>query len=63
LLFQKGGPKPWKAKPGNSLLDQRIHEVEEKAGKEGMVVGGVEGMNVESLEFGGKAGVWRGAGP
>lgn len=27
LLFSKGAPRPWKTKPGNSLLDEKIAEV------------------------------------
>ena len=27
LLFSKGAIKPWKTKPGNSLLDAKIDEV------------------------------------
>jgi hypothetical protein len=29
-LFAPGGPKPWHTRPGQSKLDERVHEVEEK---------------------------------
>ncbi|KAI4146043.1 MAG: hypothetical protein L6R39_003617 [Caloplaca ligustica] len=29
ILFSKGGPRPWKTRPGDSLLDARIAQVEE----------------------------------
>jgi hypothetical protein len=28
-MFRKGGPKPWKTKPGGSLLDERVFEYRE----------------------------------
>lgn len=28
-LFSKSGPKPWKTRPGDSLLDQKVAEVQE----------------------------------
>ncbi|KAI4123562.1 MAG: hypothetical protein LQ338_005215, partial [Usnochroma carphineum] len=28
LLFSKGGPRPWKTKPGDSLLDAKIAQVQ-----------------------------------
>jgi hypothetical protein len=28
-MFKKGGPKPWHTKPGDSLLDKRILEIQE----------------------------------
>ena len=32
-LFRKGGPRPWKTKPGGSLLDQRILDARESSHK------------------------------
>lgn len=39
LLFSKGAPRPWKTKPGGSLLDERVLEVrnDPKAAHGGMV--------------------------
>jgi hypothetical protein len=50
-LFQKGGPHPWQTKPGNSLLDAKILELQ-RAGKAGAggVVGGTEEEKIEYLE-------------
>jgi len=50
ILFQSGGPRPWKTKPGNSLLDQRILEVQTH-GKEGGIA---TGTDEERMEFGEK---------
>jgi hypothetical protein len=47
LLFAPGGPKPWKTRPGQSLLDARVMEVEEKArtvGERIEIVGGKESL-------------------
>jgi hypothetical protein len=30
MLFAKGGPKPWHTRPGQSKLDERVQEVQEK---------------------------------
>ncbi|CZR58457.1 related to high-affinity glucose transporter [Phialocephala subalpina] len=51
LMFRKGGPKPWKTKPGDSLLDQRILEVAEHGTKAGGIT---DGMEEERREFGEK---------
>lgn len=51
VMFQKGGPRPWHTKPGDSLLDQRILDVQ--AGhKEGGIANGTE---EERMEFGEKS--------
>lgn len=50
-MFRKGGPKPWKTKPGDSLLDQRILEVAEHGTKAGGIT---DGMEEERREFGEK---------
>jgi hypothetical protein len=50
-LFKKGGPHPWKTKPGDSLLDQRILDVREHGGKTGGIA---EGMEEERVEYGKK---------
>ncbi|TVY82739.1 High-affinity glucose transporter [Lachnellula suecica] len=49
LLFQKGGPKPWKTKPGNSLLDTQIQDIR-ASGKTGGVIGGTEEERAEHVE-------------
>jgi Sugar (and other) transporter len=49
MLFQKGGPRPWHTKPGNSLLDQRLLEMEASGRKEGGIAGRTED---EKAEFG-----------
>lgn len=48
MLIQSGGPRPWKTGPGNSLLDQRVMDMQ-AGGKEGGVIGGME---EERREFG-----------
>lgn len=48
ILFRKGGPKPWKTKPGDSLLDQRILEMSAHGGKTGGIA---EGMEEERMEY------------
>jgi len=49
-MFQKDGPRPWHTKTGDSLLDQKILDVQ--AGhKEGGIVNGTE---EERMEFGEK---------
>jgi len=51
LLFQSGGPRPWHTKPGNSLLDQKILDMQ--AGhKQGGIAAGTE---EERMEYGEKS--------
>jgi len=50
LLFQKGGPHPWNTKPGNSLLDARVLEVQQQSGKRAGVIGGTEEERAEYVE-------------
>ncbi|KAK6592881.1 High-affinity glucose transporter 12 [Botrytis cinerea] len=50
LLFAKGGPKPWKTRPGDSLLDDRVRDVAVGDGKMGVGIGGVQ---EERVEYGG----------
>jgi hypothetical protein len=38
-LFRRGGPRPWKTKPGGSLLDQRIFEMRETGHKRAGIMG------------------------
>ncbi|KAL8684853.1 MAG: hypothetical protein Q9224_006100 [Gallowayella concinna] len=35
LLFSKGGPKPWNTRPGDSLLDAKVAQVEDLQQKGG----------------------------
>jgi len=51
IMFRKGGPKPWHTKPGDSLLDQKILEMESGGKKEGGIAAGSE---EERMEFGEK---------
>jgi hypothetical protein len=57
ILFQKGGPHPWQTKPGNSLLDAKILELQ-RSGKSGAggVIGGTEEEKIEYLEKHGENG-------
>lgn len=48
LLFAKDGPHPWNTKPGNSLLDARVQDIQEHGGKVGAAFGG--GAEVETAE-------------
>jgi lysylphosphatidylglycerol synthetase-like protein (DUF2156 family) len=51
LLFRRGGPRPWHTKPGNSLLDQKILDMQ--AGhKQGGIAAGTE---EERMEYGEKS--------
>lgn len=49
ILFQRGGPRPWNTKPGNSLLDAKIQEFQSR-GKGGGVIGGTEEERAEYAE-------------
>jgi hypothetical protein len=46
ILFQKGGPHPWNTTPGNSLLDAKIQEFQNRR-KSGGIMGGTEEERVE----------------
>ncbi|KAI4228780.1 MAG: hypothetical protein L6R36_001380 [Xanthoria steineri] len=47
ILFSKGGPKPWNTRPGDSLLDAKIAQVEESQQK-GEHLGGKLGSTAHS---------------
>jgi hypothetical protein len=38
-LFRRGGPRPWKTKPGGSLLDQHILDFQQRGHKTGGMMG------------------------
>ena len=43
LLFSKGGPRPWKTKPGDSRLDGEVERVRERKMRGGSIVPGEVG--------------------
>jgi hypothetical protein len=49
IMFQKGGPKPWKTKPGDSMLDSKVEDIQQH-GKTGGVIGGTEEERAEYVE-------------
>jgi len=49
LLFSKGAPRPWKTKPGNSLLDDKIAEVAAHHRRLSSAAVPGEGMDVEKV--------------
>ncbi|QSZ33651.1 hypothetical protein DSL72_005219 [Monilinia vaccinii-corymbosi] len=51
LLFAYGGPKPWKTRPGDSLLDGRVRDVREHG--DAKTGAGVDGVHEEKVEYGG----------
>jgi len=52
IMFRKGGPRPWHTKPGGSLLDQKILEVQAGGRKESSGIAG--GTEEERMEYGEK---------
>ena len=50
LLFNDQAVKPWKTKPGQSLLDAKIEEVRQQGRRNSSVVGGVTGNEKEVIE-------------
>ncbi|TVY17485.1 High-affinity glucose transporter [Lachnellula arida] len=50
LLFAKDGPHPWNTKPGNSMLDARVQDIQEHGGKVGAAFGGAEVETAEDVE-------------
>ena len=51
-MFQKDGPRPWHTKTGDSLLDQKILEVQAGGRKESSGIAG--GTEEERMEYGEK---------
>lgn len=49
ILFSNGAPKPWLTKPGGSLLDERIREVQAGSKHGGMVLEGGEHIEGEKV--------------
>ena len=49
-MFGKDGPHPWNTKPGNSLLDARVQDIQEHGGKVGAAFNGAEVETAEDVE-------------
>ena len=47
-MFRKGGPKPWRTKPGGSLLDQKVLDWQSNRKEDGIAAGTEE----DRMEFG-----------